>query len=179
MGQNKMIYEPQEDSFLLQKYVKKYAKDKVLDMGSGSGIQAEAALTKTKDVLAADIDEESLNLLKNKCIKCIKSDLFSNISGKFDLIIFNPPYLPDEESEDMKIKNVTTGGKIGYELLIKFLKQAKTHLKVGGKILIVFSSLTNKNKINTNLKSLKYKFKCLEIKKLFFEELYVYLIENE
>jgi len=172
-----MIYEPEEDSFLLQKYVKKYARGKVLDIGSGSGIQAETALKKTKDVLASDIDEDSLGLLRKKEINCIKSNLFKNIKGKFDLIIFNPPYLPEEEKEDTT-KNITTGGKKGYELLIKFLKQAKNHLNKDGKILIVFSSLTSKDKISSELKKLKYRFKCLETEKLFFEELYVYLIEN-
>ena len=39
-----MIYVPREDSFLLAKFVEKYAFGKVLDMGTGSGIQAESAL---------------------------------------------------------------------------------------------------------------------------------------
>ena len=173
-----MIYEPQEDSFLLQKYAKKYAKGKVLDMGSGSGIQAEAALTKTNDVLAVDINEKAVTLLKNKGIKTKYSDLFSNVSGKFDLIIFNPPYLPEEDYEGTKTKNVTTGGKEGYELLLKFLIESKKYLKENGKILIIFSSLTNKKIIDKTLEKLNYKFNCLETKRLFFEEIYVYLIEN-
>jgi len=61
-----MIYEPREDSFLLQKYVAQYARGSVLDMGSGSGIQAETALQKTKDVVAADIDDDVIVHLKKK-----------------------------------------------------------------------------------------------------------------
>lgn len=166
-----MIYEPQEDSFLLQKYVKKYAKGKVLDMGTGSGIQAETALTKTKDVLAIDIDKEAVNLLKKKGINAEYSNLFSNVSGKFDLIIFNPPYLPMEKN--FKDKDLIGGIKI----INKFLKQAKDYLNKNGKILIIFSSLTGNS--NSILKRYNYKFKVLETKKLFFEELYIYLIENE
>src|SRR3989338_3085739 len=86
-----MIYEPQEDSFLLSKYVEKYASGRVLDLGSGSGILAEAALMKTKDVLAVDINKETVKLLKKRNINAKYSDLFSNIKGRFDLIIFNPP----------------------------------------------------------------------------------------
>ena len=59
-----MIYEPREDSFLLQKYVKKYSKGRVLDMGTGSGIQALTALEKTKCVVAVDINEETLQFFQ-------------------------------------------------------------------------------------------------------------------
>lgn len=163
-----MIYEPQEDSFLLQKYVKKYAKGKVLDMGTGSGIQAETALTKTKDVLAVDINKEAL---KNKNIKTKYSNLFSNIKEKFDLIIFNPPYLPKEKN--FKDKDLIGGTKI----IEKFLKETKNHLNKNGKILLVFSSLTGN--VDHLLKKYKYKFRNLETKNLFFEKLYVYLIQNE
>ena len=171
-----MIYERSEDSELLAKYVEEYAKGKVLDIGTGSGIQAEAALRFTKNVLAVDVDEESVNYVKKKGIKAKISDLFSNVAGKFDLIIFNPPYLPDEKIEDEKSKRITTGGKHGYEILEKFFSQANEHLNKNGKILIVFSSLTNKNKVNKLIKKNDFKFQLLESKKLFFEELYCYLI---
>jgi len=171
-----MIYEPAEDSFLLQKYVEKYAFGKVLDIGSGSGIQAEAALKKTKNILAVDINKEAVKLLKGKGINSKYSDLFSNVKGKFDLIIFNPPYLPEEEKEDLETKLVTTGGKYGYEILERFFKNAKKFLNKNGKILIVFSSLTNKKKVDSLVKKYGFKIKLLEEKGLFFERLYVYLI---
>ena len=92
-----MIYEPSEDSYLLAKYVDKFSKGKVLDLGTGSGIQAETALKHTKEVLATDISKEAVKFVKKKGIKARISDLFSNINEKFDLIIFNPPYLPREK----------------------------------------------------------------------------------
>ncbi|HIH39573.1 TPA: methyltransferase, partial [Candidatus Woesearchaeota archaeon] len=102
--QRRAIYEPAEDSHLLSEFVKKLAFGKVLDVGTGSGIQAfEAAkLKKVRSVLAADISDEVIRHLKNKInkkelnskIKIINSDLFSDIKGRFDTIIFNPPYLP-------------------------------------------------------------------------------------
>ena len=81
-----MIYEPAEDSFLLAKAVKKYSPGKsVLDMGSGSGIQAETALSaKAKSVLSADIDKETIKYLKSKNIRAVQSDLFSNIKNTMD-----------------------------------------------------------------------------------------------
>src|SRR3989344_2309934 len=118
-----MIYDPEEDSFLLAKYVDKFAKGKILDLGTGSGIQAEIALRHTKNVLAVDINEEAVNYVKNKNIKAKVSDLFSNINEKFDLIIFNPPYLPNENLEDKESRLITTGGKYGYEILERFFSQ--------------------------------------------------------
>ena len=167
-----MIYEPEEDSYLLNKYVKKYAKGKVLDMGTGSGIQALTALENTKDVLAADINQECIDYIKNKVIT-IQSDLFSNIKGKFDLIIFNPPYLPEdyEEPEDSKV--ITTCGEIGFELVEKFLIEAKEHLENNGKILILISSLTGEAKDLFK----DYKYTLLESEGLFFETISVYLLE--
>lgn len=170
-----MIYEPAEDSFLLQKYVKKYANGKVLDMGTGSGIQAITALEKTKDILAVDIDPESVKLLKEKGLKSEVSDLFSNVKGKFDLIIFNPPYLPRDEREPEDSASTTTGGKKGYEIIERFLQHAKKFLKEEGKILLVCSSLTGD--VEKLFKKYGYKFKKLEEKKEFFEKLFVYLLD--
>ena len=168
-----MLYEPAEDSFLLQEQVRKYAKGKVLDLGTGTGIQALTALEKTKEVLASDINEEAINNCKKLGIKCVKSDLFKNIKEKFDLIIFNPPYLPDDKIKLEDNLNYI-GGKKGNELFEKFLSKARKYLKEKGKILVIFSSLTPD--IDKIIKKYNFKFKILSEKEFFFEKLYVYLI---
>ena len=94
-----MIYEPREDSELLQKWVKKLVTGKVLDMGTGSGIQAKTALKNTKDVLAVDINQECVEFVKKQGIEVRQSNLFSNVEESFDRIIFNPPYLPEDMEE--------------------------------------------------------------------------------
>src|SRR3989338_799629 len=166
-----MIYEPREDSFLLEKYVKKFAQGKVLDMGTGSGIQAKAALTKTKEVTAADSNQEAVAHVKHIGIKAVQSDLFSNIKGKFDTIIFNPPYLPETEGEDKESQEITTGGKQGYELIERFLKEAKAHLNPKGIILIVYSSLTGN--IVKVAKKQGFKVEVLEEQRMFFERIII------
>ncbi|MBI2499625.1 methyltransferase [Candidatus Woesearchaeota archaeon] len=179
-----MIYEPSEDSFLLLEFVKKTVKEgmEVLDMGTGSGIQAEGAIENKGEVLAADINEEAVNYCKKKGINTIKSDLFENIKGKFDLIIFNPPYLPEERDyfgikmskEDFNYVNdiALVGGKHGWETMERFFSKAKNYLKKDGKLLVSFSSLSGD--VLKIIEKYGFKHRKLAEKRIFFESLYVY-----
>ncbi|HLC88917.1 MAG TPA: HemK2/MTQ2 family protein methyltransferase [Candidatus Nanoarchaeia archaeon] len=176
------IYQPAEDSYLLQKCVQKYASGRVLDLGTGSGIQALAAAENisVREIIAVDINYDAIAKLKfalhSKIVSKIKylvSDLFSNVSGKFDTIIFNPPYLPqDKNIEDAALY----GGKKGYELSEKFFAQVSTHLAPKGKILFLFSSLTNKKKIDEIIETSLLESEQLEQQRFNFEDLFVYLI---
>ncbi len=165
-----MIYEPAEDSYLLQKQVEKFTEKgmDVLDMGTGSGIQASTAKKQEANITAADINPECVAKVNKLGIKAIQSDLFENVGGKFDLIIFNPPYLPEDPLEPEDSKLITTGGKTGSETLNRFLKKAKAYLKKDGKILIVVSSLTKE------IDKQNFKFKILAKEKIDFEILIVY-----
>ncbi|MEK6926849.1 MAG: HemK2/MTQ2 family protein methyltransferase [Nanoarchaeota archaeon] len=176
-----MIYSPREDSFLLEKEVKKYSKDKqVLDMGTGSGILALASKKAgAKSVLAVDINSESIKLLKEKGISAIKSNLFSKVNGKFDLIIFNPPYLPEDAREGKELNLINSGGKEGDELILKFLNQSINHLTKNGIILLLVSSLTPQNRINTLFSKLNIEKTILSTQKFFFEELQVWKITSK
>ncbi len=148
--------------------------DSVLDMGTGSGILALEATKYAKKVTACDINDKVINQLKK--IKVVKSNLFSNIKTKFDLIIFNPPYLPLDKNEPKQSQLATTGGKKGHETIERFINQADNYLKKNGRILLLFSSLTNKNKIDEIIQNNLFDTKLVASTNLFFEELYVYLI---
>ncbi len=176
------IYEPAEDSFLLQKFVRQFALGRILDIGTGSGIQALTAASSpnVREVIAIDINEsavkqlqEKINTEKIKKIKVFQSNLFEDIEGSFNLIIFNPPYLP----QDPGIENSALyGGKKGWEISERFFKEASAHLFPDGNILFLFSSLTNKKKIEEVLFHNLLQFEELGKEKISFEELYVYLI---
>jgi release factor glutamine methyltransferase len=179
------IYEPAEDSFLLQNFVKEYAFGRVLEIGTGSGIQAITAAEnkQVREVIAVDINEEAIRKLKETKefqlsgkIKAKVSDLFSNVKNQFDIIIFNPPYLPQDEGiEDSALY----GGKHGWEISEKFFSQVNNYLSSNGKVLFLFSTLTNKEKIEEIISGNLLKFKQLTEEKMpMFETLYVYLIEK-
>lgn len=186
MASCKSIYEPKEDSTLLEHYVRQYAKGHVLDMGTGSGVQAITAAhsIKVKSVLAVDIKKSAIDYcnkcIKNKKIKFLVSDLFNGIKNNervqnkiFGTMVFNPPYLPQE----LKIKDLTLeGGKKGYEVIERFLNEASNFLKPDGIILIVFSSLTKKEKVDEFIRNNLLEFELLEKQHYFFEDLYAYKI---
>ncbi len=99
------VYEPAEDTFLLISALEKLnlKNNAALEVGTGSGIIALILARRAKTVLAADINPEAVecakeNAKRNKItnIEFRESDLFENIRGRFDLIVFNPPYLPEE-----------------------------------------------------------------------------------
>ncbi|MBW3001897.1 methyltransferase [Candidatus Woesearchaeota archaeon] len=174
------MYYPREDSYLLEKHVKRLAIGSVLDMGTGTGIQALAAANskRVRKVLAVDIDKGSIEYCKknsrHKKIKYKLSDLFSKIpKQRFDTIIFNPPYLPQEQSR----RNISIeGGKKGYEVIQKFIDKTSAYLKSNGNILLLFSSLTNRKMVEEFLHNKMLDFKMIDSIHYFFEELYVYNI---
>lgn len=175
------VYEPREDSFLILRHIKKYSKGKVLDMGTGSGILAIEAAKYADRVIAVDINRQALKAAeknaseqKTSNIEFQYSDLFSNIKGTFDLIIFNPPYLPSEKEQDPSLD----GGKKGYETIELFLNQVHEFLNQNGKILLLFSSLTKKTKVEEISTNNLFSLKLLDKQRIFFETLYVYLLEK-
>ncbi len=172
------VYKPAEDSFMLARNLNIKEDEKVLDMGSGCGIQAIIASETAKEVHACDINIQAIRCTKfnaeqyNRDIEVFWSDLFSNILEKYDVIIFNPPYLPRDKTEKRDVETIAwNGGKEGRELLDRFLDEVHEYLNKDGRILIVQSSLTNLEKTLEKLRN--FKIKIREKKKLFFEELYV------
>lgn len=143
------VYEPAEDSFLLAGEAEKFARGKVLDLCTGSGIQGITAALKGCEVTFSDTDYYAIECAKENASanrvtgKFIVSDLFQNISGKFDTIIFNPPYLPSEPIIQASTVMALDGGKDGRVLIDRFLAEYKNHLLPNGIVLMVESSLNN------------------------------------
>ena len=176
------IYQPAEDSYLLQKFVRRFATGRVIDMGTGSGIQALTAIEvpSVREVVAVDINPKAVEYVQKEIekkklrkIKDVKGDLFENLDGYFNTVIFNPPYLP----QDKGVKDSALyGGKNGWEISERFFKEASSHLFPEGIVLFLFSSLTNKQKIEEILEHNLLQWEELGEEKISFETLYVYKI---
>ncbi len=179
-----MVYNPAEDSFLIQKEVKRLAKGRVLDVGTGSGIQAETAAKqkKVKSVLAVDLKKSSIEHckanIKNKKITWLVSDLFKKVpkKNKFDTIIFNPPYLPEQEGELWELSTEISGGRKGYEIIERFMDDVNEYLEPDGQILLLFSTITGKMKVEEIIEQHMMEFEPLNKLNIAFEQLHVYRI---
>jgi release factor glutamine methyltransferase len=168
------VYRPGEDSYLLQGFVGRLTIGRVLDMGTGSGIQAVTAAEKTivTHVVAVDINPEALKAARRRAaeagvltkITFVQSDLFEKVEGSFDWILFNAPYLPSERGLD---DPTWAGGDRGAEVIERFLTAAHDHLSLGGSILLVYSSETGLTGDRFG-----YDWEILCEKRLFFETLY-------
>ena len=130
-------FETEELVFKTINLIKKIFNEniKILDIGTGSGCISIALKKEIPglDITAVDISEDALvvaknNALENNCeINFVKSDLFSNIDDKYDLIISNPPYISyDEQIMDIVKKNephlalyAKNNGLYFYEEIIK------------------------------------------------------------
>ncbi len=182
------VYEPSEDSELLVNNLVNVKNKTVLDVGTGTGIQSiNALINGAKKVIGIDINPYAIklanenlklnNFQNNKNIKFIESDLFSNINSslKFDVILFNAPYLPTSEEEKLEkyLNYGFDGGPTGRVVVDKFINEVSNYLNKNGIVQIVQSSLTGeKETIN-----LLYKNNILAKKtayiNFFYEEIHV------
>jgi len=171
------VYKPAEDSFLLAENLLVDEGDVVLDIGTGTGILALLAAEKAHHVIGTEINPKAVKLAReNSRINGIRNveflccDLFPS-DEKFDLILFNPPYLPVDDSG--LLGKAWSGGSSGIEVIERFLSSVPKYLKPDGIFELLVSSLNDINSVNESLKENKIESKIIAKKRLFFEELYV------
>ncbi len=124
------------------------APTRVLDMATGSGCigLSLAKAWPDSEITLADISEDALDLARLNAsrlsanIKLLRSDLFEKITGSFDLIVANLPYIPRAEipalSPEVKRDPILAldGGPDGLRIIERFLQDARTHLNPGARI---------------------------------------------
>lgn len=129
------------------------AKDKVLDLCTGSGAIAVAVgkMCEDKDitVTASDISEDALALAEQNAaengvtVNFIHSDLFEKIEGTFDVILSNPPYIASQEIDglqrevkDFEPRLALDGGADGLNFYRRIASAFKAHLNPEGFMLL-------------------------------------------
>ena len=151
------VYEPAEDSFLFAENLTLHGGENVLDMGTGCGILGIVAARKASKVVAVDINPYAVRCAKENAklndvadkMFFIQGDLFAPIKTeeKFDLILFNAPYLPSEPSEGKTwVEQAWTGGADGRTVIDRFLYGFSQHLKKDGHVLLMQSTLADVDK---------------------------------
>lgn len=120
---------------------------RILEIGAGSGaisitmgIEIPKAKVSGVDISPAALEVCNINLerYKDAKVEFFKSNLYENISGQYDIIVSNPPYIKraDLESLQSEVKkeplNALDGGEDGLDFFRDIIKSAKDHLKESG-----------------------------------------------
>lgn len=118
--------------------------DRVLDMGTGSGVNGIVATAKSRDVVAVDISpaavecargNAALNGVESK-LAILQGDLFDTVSGRFDLIIFDPPFRWFAPQDDYERGMADAN----YRSLTRFFREVKDYMTRDGRILLAFGT---------------------------------------
>ncbi len=146
------VYEPAEDSFLFAENLVIGESDVVLDMGTGCGILGVVAAERAGIVVAVDVnpyavccarENAMLNGVFDKFL-FMQSDLFSafRVGERFDVILFNAPYLPSNGDEGCSwLGRAWWGGIGGRQVIDRFIDDAPKYLRRDGFIFLMQSSL--------------------------------------
>jgi release factor glutamine methyltransferase len=120
------------------------SRDKVLDMGTGSGVNAILAASKGAHVVAVDVNPHALAAAKENAerngvaalVEVRRSDVFSDVVERFDLILFDPPYrwFPARDWLEGAMTDEN------YGVMTRFFRAARQHLEPGGRMLISFGT---------------------------------------
>jgi release factor glutamine methyltransferase len=176
------VYEPAEDTFLLGDNLMVRKSDSVLEIGTGTGIIAILASKKAQSVTAIDINKyavecASINAESNIANVDIRlGNLFEPvIDEKFDLILFNTPYLPTSEEEfvDDELEAAWNGGEDGRSVINRFIKDLPLHLNPYGRVQLVQSSLSNVEETVAMLMDIGFEVSITARERFFFEEIVV------
>jgi release factor glutamine methyltransferase len=169
------VYPPSEDSIFLAETLDIRPGEKVLEVGCGSGIVSIQCALSGAIVTSCDINPKAVALTRRNAeangvnIDVVESDVYSNIDGRFDTIVFNLPYLP--VSDEGELARAWSGGPDGLGPLPRLLQGAPEHLLPGGRVVIVVSSLMDQDALNGLLAH--YSVRVLGELPLFFEKLRV------
>ena len=167
-------------SEFMAKHIRATPEDTVLDMGTGSGIQAITAGYTASKVIAVDINPEAvrsakrnvrLNGLEN-VVSVIEGDLFSSLSPRheFSVILFTPPYL-DGTPKTYFDRALFDPDK---ELVSRFFKEAAGHLRPDGYIQMIYSSIAGPEQVISMAGTYGWNHSIIARAKTFTEEFIIY-----
>jgi release factor glutamine methyltransferase len=172
------VYEPCDDTYLLVDAALNEVRpsDSVLEVGTGCGIIAKMVAERARCVIATDKNPRAVANAKLNGVEAIRGDLFADLDSRFDLIIFNPPYLPgrSDTSSDWQTK-AWDGGPSGREVTAQFLSQVGKYLTQKGRVLLVISSITGYKEVTELMHAQFGIVRAIAERKFFFETLYVVL----
>ena len=175
------VYIPAEDSYMLADNLEITEGQSVLEIGTGSGIVAMYASRLTDNITVTDINFDACELARKNFeannienIEILFGNLFEPVKNrKFDVILFNTPYLPTEEGEvlDDTLNYAFDGGLNGRKVIDLFLNEVGNHLNDGGIVQLIQSSLSGNEETLEKLDKLGFIAEIAESEHFFFEDI--------
>ncbi len=177
---SEQVYEPGEDSCLLADTALELIRDGmcILEIGTGTGfVSAVIEANKNIELIATDINPFAARCASSNGINIIRTDMFKGIksNNQFDIIIFNPPYLPTSDDEKVPgwLNYAFDGGVDGRKYIEPFMDQVTDYLKPHGTILLLISSLTGIEEVMGEMARHKIESEVIATDKCSFEKLVV------
>ena len=169
------MYAPSDDTYLLADCISRYYGRRALEIGIGSGFLLNILEKNFAYVVGSDIDLQALQncrqqrISSNTFLVCCDAGSAFKIC-KFDLIVSNPPYLPNDDCHNIWDPTVH-GGPSGIETTVHFINSALPLLVWDGKMLIVISSFADSRALDNAIVENKMRKKIVKEKRLFYESL--------
>ena len=170
------VYEPSDDTFLLIDAVLNEVRpsDSVLEVGTGCGLIAKLVVDIAHSVIATDINPHAVTNARLNGVNAISGDLFAHLNRRFDLIVFNPPYIPTPNKMPRDwLSQAWDGGSSGREVILRFLSQVDRYLTVKGRVLLLISSLTGYRQVKDWMDAKFNVVRTINSRRFFFETLCV------
>ncbi|MBM2852074.1 MAG: methylase [Candidatus Nitrosotenuis sp.] len=170
--QNKLpndTYAPSDDTFFFADCIANETGYSALEIGTGSGYLGKILQEKFSLVVGTDINYTALKSQDYKIQNSVCCKDADAVTTEFDLVICNLPYLPSETVQDV----TTDGGPEGLVIPLEIISSAAPHVRPGGKLLFLTSSLANYQTLIEKTKFMGFSVMIIAKKPLFFEELII------
>jgi len=134
------VYPPSEDSHLLLRAVDVRPGERVIELGTGTGFLALHAAEVAR-VVATDVNPAAVRLARANGLPLavVRTDLFRGLRGRFDAIVFNPPYLIETIGGTWE-ERAWQGGTTGEDVILRFLAAAGEPLADDGRVYLLVPS---------------------------------------
>ena len=175
------VYVPAEDSYLLADNLEIKKGASVLEIGTGSGIVAMYASRLSDNITVTDINFDACELARKNFedngienIEILFGNLFEPVKNrKFDVILFNTPYLPTEDGDviDDTLNYAFDGGLNGRKVIDLFLDEVGNHLNDGGIVQLIQSSFSGNDETLEMLDKLGFIAEIAAKEHFFFEDI--------
>ncbi|MGD0636577.1 MAG: methyltransferase domain-containing protein [Nitrososphaerales archaeon] len=168
-----VTYVPSDDTALLVRALTRVGGDSCLEIGFGSGAVLQSLVPRFPLVVGTDITTVEQARDAKGSSEVVLADRASCFRDEtFDVVAFNPPYLPSGQIRDRAVD----GGRGGIEVPMKFLGDALRVVKAGGRIYVLLSNHGDLDRFAALCDGMGLSIREVAQAKLFFESLLVYEI---